>query len=442
MDSYNSLLHKFQDRSAKTAVIGLGYVGLPLAVLHARAGFTVTGIERTHERVRSVNEGRGYTEEVSDDDLRPLVQNGRLHATSDFSGIAESDVVAICVPTPLDSRKQPDTSYIEYVLEQSSPYWHAGQLIILESTTYPGTTNEILFPHLDTPDLRVGADIFVAYSPERIDPGNRTLPINEIPRIVGGITPRCTELAQRFYQQILDAPVTSVSSPKVAEMAKLFENVFRVVNVSLVNELAQLCERMGIDVWEVIEAAKTKPYGFMPFYPGPGVGGHCIPIDPFYLSWKARQFGFATRFIELAGDINDNMPRYVVSRITEILNKHSKSVNGSKILMSGITFKRNVSDLRESASLKIGEDLLRRGAAFSYHDPHVPSVTIDGAKYDSVQLTTEELGKHDLVVIGTDHSDVDYRLIAEASRLIYDTRNAIQDLPAKHIYRLGAPEPA
>ena len=440
MDSYHSLVSRIRERSLSTVIIGLGYVGLPLAALVAQAGFQVTGIERKPGRVSSVNRGRSYIEDLTDDDLEPLVRSGRLSATSEFSSISKAGVVAICVPTPLDQNKNPDTSYIEHVIEHSLPEWHRGQLVLLESTTYPGTTEEVILPRLQALGLEVGKDIFLAFSPERIDPGRKDLPLDGIPRVVGGITERCTEVARLFYEQVFTTPVFTVSSPRVAEMTKLFENVFRVVNVSLVNELAQLCERMNIDVWEVIDAAKTKPYGFMPFYPGPGVGGHCIPIDPFFLSWKAREYGFATRFIDLAGQINDGMPSYVVQQITEVLNRHGKALKGSKTLVLGVAFKRGVADTRESAALKVAARLLEQGAVLSYHDPFVPTVPINGHKFDSVQLSAENLSSSDVVVIGTDHSDVDYSLVAECGRLIYDTRNALNGFRGKHIHRLGAPE--
>ena len=440
MNTQGQLIDKLLSKSARTVVVGLGYVGLPLALRYAQAGFLVTGIERNPDRVACVNRGTSYIEEVSDDALAPLTREKRICATADFSGIAQADVIAICVPTPIDKSKQPDTSHIEYVLEQAQPHWHSGQLVLLESTTYPGTTEELLVPHLTVSGLEVGRDIFVAFSPERIDPGNKKFGIGNIPKVVGGVTDRCTEAAQCFYQQVLTAAVVPVSSPKVAEMAKLFENVFRVVNVSLVNELAQLCERMGIDVWEVIEAAKTKPYGFMPFYPGPGVGGHCIPIDPFYLSWKARDYDFTTRFIDLAGEINDTMPDYVVEQIIEVLNRHAKSANVSRILLVGVAFKRDVADTRESAALKVAEGLMERGAILDFHDPYVATVALNGFTYESVPLTAEALHAYDLVAVTTDHSNVDYRLVAESSQLVYDARNALGDIRAKHIYRLGAPD--
>lgn len=440
-DSYLTLRSGITNRSLSAIVIGLGYVGLPLAALVAGAGFHVTGIERTKARVSSVNRGRSYIEDLSDEELIPLVRGDRLSATSEFSSVSEAGVVAICVPTPLDDDKNPDTSYIEHVVDHASPYWREGQLVLLESTTYPGTTEEVILPRLKERGLEVGRDIFLAFSPERIDPGNKALPPKEIPRIVGGVTENCTELAKLFYEQVLNASVFPVSSPKVAEMTKLFENVFRVVNVSLVNELAQLCERMKIDVWEVIAAAETKPYGFMPFYPGPGVGGHCIPIDPFFLSWKAREYDFTTRFIELAGQINDSMPSYVTQQIAEVLSGYGKAVKGSKTLMLGVAFKRDIADTRESAAVKVAAELLRHGAQISYHDPYVDTVAIDGRQFDSVPLSDENLDRSDLVVIGTDHSQLDYSLVVERSPLIYDTRNALKGFAGPHIHRLGAPAP-
>ncbi len=440
-DSYPTLVSGIRSRSTSVVVIGLGYVGLPLAAIVADAGFRVTGVERSRGRASSVNEGRSYIEDLSDDELAPLVQSGRLSATSGFSEISDAGIVAICVPTPLGDDKTPDTSYIEYVVEQAAPYWHKGQLVLLESTTYPGTTEEVVLPLLEDRGLEIGRDIFLAFSPERIDPGNNQLPPKDIPRVVGGVTERCTEVAQFFYRQVLDAPVLPVSSPKVAEMTKLLENVFRVVNVSLVNELAQLCEHMNINVWEVISAAETKPYGFMPFYPGPGVGGHCIPIDPFFLSWKAKEYGFTTRFIELAGEINDEMPLYVTRQIGDVLDGQGIAIKGSKTLILGVAFKRDVADTRESAIVKVAAELLQRGAVVSYHDPYVPTVAIDGHRLKSVPLSEESLDSSDLVVIGTDHSNLDYSLVVERSRLIYDTRNALKDFGSKHIHRLGAPDP-
>lgn len=439
VDSYTGLMTKIEHGSAKTVVVGLGYVGLPLAVLHAQAGFSVTGIERNTSRVQQVNEGKSYIEEVPDTDLRFLIKNGLLVATQDFACISEADVVAICVPTPLSSNKQPDTSYIKQVLEWARPFLHAGQLIVLESTTYPGTTEEILVSVLVDSGLEIGRDAFVAYSPERIDPGNKKFNVRDIPRVVGGVTDRCAEVACRFYDKILSSRSYAVSTPKVAEMTKLFENVFRVVNVSLVNELALMCDHMGIDVWEVIDAANTKPFGFMPFYPGPGIGGHCIPIDPYFLSWKAKEFGFTPRFIELAGDFNDQMPNHIAEEVSNILNNYGKPINGSRILIIGVAFKKDVGDIRESAAIKIAGILEARGAMISYHDSHVPEVVINGCNYDSEQLNTKLLQESDLTVITTDHSNVDYQMIARSGTPVYDTRGTLRAFSGDHIYRFGAP---
>jgi len=348
------------------------------------------------------------------------------------------DVVTICVPTPLDRNKQPDTSYIESVVEQSLPYLHKGQLVVLESTTYPGTTEEIILPQISSRGLKVGADVFLAFSPERVDPGNAQYKTKNTPKVVGGVTPACTEVAKALYERVINGTVMAVSSPRVAEMEKLLENIFRIVNISLVNELALLCERMGIDIWEVIEAAKTKPFGFMPFYPGPGLGGHCIPLDPFYLSWKAKEYDFPTRFIELAGDVNDAMPYHVVERAMELLNRESKALRGARVLLLGMAYKRNIDDLRESPALKIARLLLDRGATLSYHDPYIPSAEVEGLSLRSVPLTAKSVEACDLVLITTDHSNVDYKLVVEHAKLVFDTRNATHGITSEKVVRLGA----
>ncbi|MBF8267715.1 MAG: nucleotide sugar dehydrogenase [Dehalococcoidia bacterium] len=434
----SDLLSVIRAREARIAVIGLGYVGLPLAVEAARVGFTVVGIERNPESVDRVNSGESYIPDVPGPQLAEVVREGRLRATQGFDAIAGVNVIIICVPTPLDKNRNPDTSYIKDVIDCSLPHLNRGQLMVLESTTYPGTTEEIILPHLEARGFTVGEDFHLAFSPERIDPGNKHYGLKDIPKVVGGVTPRCTEAAKTLYETILENSVFTVSSPRVAEMTKLLENTFRVVNVSLVNELAVLCDRMGIDIWEVIEAAKTKPFGFMPFYPGPGMGGHCIPVDPFYLVWKAKEYGFATRFIELAGEINDNMPEYTVNRAAEVLNGSKKALNGSHVLLLGVAYKRDVGDLRESPALKVAHLLLRRGALLSYHDPYVSKAVIDGKEFRSVPLTVEALRGSDLALITTDHSSVDYRLIVEHAPLIYDTRNALANHQGRHIHRLGA----
>jgi len=432
------LIDKIQRREATVAVIGLGYVGLPLAVVQAKAGFKVVGIERKLERVEKVNRGESYIPDVVGVELAEVVRDGRLRATQSFEPIAEVDIITICVPTPLDKNKNPDTRYIEHVVARSLPHLKRGQLMILESTTYPGTTEEVILPCIQSRGFKVGEDFYLAFSPERIDPGSKRYKIKDIPKVVGGVTPNCGEAAKALYEAVLESPIFVASSPRVAEMAKLLENVFRVVNVSLVNELAMLCDRMGIDIWEVIEAASTKPFGFMPFYPGPGTGGHCVPVDPFYLVWKAKEYGFVTHFIELAGEINDRMPSYIVQRVAEILNERQKALRGSRLLLVGLAYKRDVGDLRESPALKVAQLLLKGGAHISYHDPYVPEVVISDERLSSAPLTPEVLRESDLVIITTDHSNVDYELIAEHAPLIYDTRNALKGLRREGLYRLGS----
>ncbi|MEM4402528.1 MAG: nucleotide sugar dehydrogenase [Candidatus Caldarchaeum sp.] len=432
-------ISRIKNREAKICVIGLGYVGLPLAVEKAKAGFKVIGIEALPDRVEKVNRGESYIPDVLNLDIQEVVKIGNLRATSNYDVINDVDVITICVPTPLGKNKQPDTSYIEYVTDQSLPYLRKYQLMVLESTTYPGTTEEILLPKIESRGFKVGEDFFLAFSPERVDPGNRQFKVKNTPKVVGGVTPRCTEIAKTLYETIIQEKVFTVSSPRVAEMTKLLENSFRIVNVSLVNELAMLCDKMGIDIWEVIEAASTKPFGFMPFYPGPGIGGHCIPLDPFYLEWKAKEYDFATRFIELAGEINDSMPEYVVARAAEILNAHKKCLNGARVLLLGIAYKKDVDDLRESPALKVAQRLLKWGAHIAYHDPYIPSCRIADKEYSSVPLTPQTLKEFDLVIVTTDHSNVDYKLVVQHASLIYDTRNALKGFTAPHIFRLGAP---
>ena len=432
------LRQKIESKEANIAVIGLGYVGLPLAVEKAKAGFQVVGIDRSAERVAKVNRGENYIPDVLDIELEQVVHEGRLQATEGFEVIGDVDVITICVPTPLDKNRNPVTRYIENVVDSSLPYIKRGQLFILESTSYPGTTEEIIKPRIEGRGFKVGEDIFLAFSPERVDPGNKKYKVANTPKVVGGVTPRCTELAKALYEQIIEGEVHTVSSPKVAEMEKLLENIFRIVNISLVNELALLCERMGIDIWEVIEAAKTKPFGFMAFYPGPGLGGHCIPLDPFYLSWKAKEYGFTTRFIELAGEINDAMPHHVVERAMELLNEQGKPLKGSRVLLLGMAYKRDVDDLRESPALKVARLLLERGAVLDYHDPYIHKLQLNGQDYCSITLTPEALQRYDLVIITTDHSNVDYRLVVENGKLIFDTRNALHDLKGGNIHKLGS----
>ena len=440
MDHYASaeeLLQEIKGHRAHVAVIGLGYVGLPLAVEKAKAGFTVIGIDRKEERVAMVNRGENYIPDILGSDLATVVGEGKLRATQDFSVVADVDVITICVPTPLDKNKQPNTSYIEGVVEQALPYLHKGQLVVLESTTYPGTTEEIILPRIESLGLKVGRDVFLAFSPERVDPGNDRYKTKNTPKVVGGVTPACTEIATALYEQVLDGAVFSASSPRVAEMTKLLENIFRIVNISLVNELALLCEKMKIDIWEVIEAAKTKPFGYMPFYPGPGLGGHCIPLDPFYLSWKAKEYDFTTRFIELAGDINDAMPYHVVERAMELLNTKGKALNGSKVMLLGMAYKRDIDDLRESPALKVARLLADRGAMLSYHDSYIPEISLAGLKLRNVALTPKLLEAQDIIIITTAHTNVDYKMVVDHAPLILDTRNATKGMQSPKIARLG-----
>lgn len=418
------LKKKIADRTAVIGVAGIGYVGLPLAVEKAKVGFTVIGFDRNPIRVDQINNGLNYIRDVNDRELAEMVESNRLSATSDFSALARCDVVIICVPTPLTANLDPDISYIKSVGELVAEHLHSGQLICLESTTYPGTTNEVLLPLLERSGLRVGEDFFLCFSPERVDPGNARYTTKNTNKVVGGVTPACLAVGTCFYEQtILD--VLPVSSPKVAEMTKVFENTFRAVNIAMVNEMAMLCERIGIDIWEVIEAAATKPFGIMRFDPGPGVGGHCIPLDPFYLAWKAREYDFRVRFIELAGEINVGMPYFVREKIVRALNELSRPIKDAEIFVLGVAYKRNIDDVRESPALKVMELLQRDGARINYHDPHVPSFTDhSGTPWHSLPLSKELLERADCVLILTDHTGVDYERVVECSKLIVDTRNA------------------
>lgn len=429
------LLQKFEKRDAVIGVVGLGYVGLPLAVEKAKAGFHVIGFDIQQSRVDQVNNGINYIGDVVDEDLHEMVKQGRLVATTDYARIAEVDAVAIAVPTPLDGHHQPDTSYVENSAKEIAKYAHEGMLVVLESTTYPGTTEEIVKPALEKKGLVVGETVFVAYSPERVDPGNKQFKTKNTPKVVGGVTKTCTKVAAAMYRAVLEGDVHEVSSPAVAEMEKIFENTFRHINIALANEMAILCERMGIDVWEVIDAAKTKPYGFMAFYPGPGLGGHCIPIDPFYLTWKAREYNYHTRLIELAGEINNAMPEYVVNRAMFILNEEGKALRGSKVTVLGVAYKKDIDDVRESPVLKIVELLEQYGAEFAVVDPYVPSFRACNRVIETVELTPELLAQSDLVLITTDHSNIDYEMVARHSRVVFDTRNAMKDVskPAKYV---------
>jgi UDP-N-acetyl-D-glucosamine dehydrogenase len=430
-----ALLERIHARKAHVGVIGLGYVGLPLAVEFARAGFTVTGFDVDEAKAAAINECRSYIPDVAAADVAAMVCANRLKATSDMRLLADMDAIDICVPTPLRKTKDPDLSYVVLAVEAVAATLKQGQLVILESTTYPGTTDEVVQPTLEAKGLRADEDFFLAFSPERVDPGNQKFTTKNIPKIVGGIGPASTEVASALYKSTVDH-VVSVGSTRVAEMVKLLENTFRAVNIGLVNEIALMCNKMDIDVWEVIDAAKTKPFGFMPFYPGPGLGGHCIPIDPFYLSWKARQNGFECRFIELAGHINSSMPAYVVDRVAAALNTVRKPINGSRIHVCGVAYKRDVNDMRESPALDIVELLHRRGADISYSDPWVPEVRHDGRTLQSVDLHIALASRVDCAVVCTDHSDFDYTALVDSGVLIVDTRNALKHYQSPFIFRL------
>jgi UDP-N-acetyl-D-glucosamine dehydrogenase len=438
-----ALLKKIESRSARTGVVGLGYVGLPLAVELARAGFRTTGIDLDDRKVNAILEGRSYIPDVATADVMALKQAGKLDATTDFSIVSELDTINICVPTPLRKTKDPDMSYIVSAVEAIAKHLHKGMLIVLESTTYPGTTDEVVQPILEAAGLTAGADFFIAFSPERVDPGNPNFQTHNVPKVVGGLTPDCARLAGALYGCAIET-IVPVSSTRVAEMVKLLENTFRAVNIGLVNELALMCDKMNIDVWEVVDAAKTKPFGFMAFYPGPGLGGHCIPIDPFYLSWKAKQTGFDPRFIELAGHINAGMPHYVVDKVGEALNTKRKAINGSKILIAGIAYKRDIDDMRESPALDVLGLLHAKGAIVSYADPFVPE--LHGREWTgqsdmtAVHLTRGSIAQYDCVVIVTDHRAFDYDAIVAEADLVVDTRNAIKQRHP-HVFRLGAPHP-
>ena len=428
------LRQKIAKKEARVGVVGLGYVGLPLAVEFAKAGFDVVGIDVQESKVEQFNQGRSYVKDVGDELLKSLVDSGRLRATSDLSVIAGLDTVDICVPTPLRKTKDPDMSFVVASADAIAKYLHPGMLIILESTTYPGTTNELILPKLQAGGMSVGSDFFLCYSPERVDPGNHRFHTSNIPKVLGGMTPVCTELGTQFYRQALET-VVPVSSTRVAEMVKLLENTFRMINIGLVNEMAQMCHRMDIDVWEVIDAAATKPFGFMPFYPGPGLGGHCIPIDPFYLSWKSKEAGMEARFIELAGYVNGRMPEFVVEKIQTALNDASKAIRGSHIHVLGAAYKRDIDDVRESPALDIMLLLQRRGALITFSDPFVRSLEIDGRTV-SAQEIHPAVSQADCVVIVTDHSGLDYGSVVDCSKSIVDTRNVLKGYKSEKIVRL------
>ncbi|HWO40263.1 MAG TPA: nucleotide sugar dehydrogenase [Candidatus Eisenbacteria bacterium] len=421
------LKRRIETKNTTAAVIGLGYVGLPLAMEIASAGFKVIGIDIDKGKVARLKEGRSYISDVPDALLAEMLRQARFVPTADFSALGDTDTVSICVPTPLSKSRDPDISFILGATEQIRKYLHRDQLIVLESTTYPGTTEELILPELESSGLRAGRDLFVAFSPERIDPGNKTFTTRNTPKIVGGVTEQCTEIARIFYSQFIDR-VIPVSSTKCAEMVKLLENTFRSVNIGMVNELALMCDLLGVDVYEVIDAAATKPFGFIPFYPGPGLGGHCIPIDPHYLAWKLKALNFQARFIGLASEVNGMMPAVVTGLIADGLNRHSKSIRGSKILILGVAYKKDVSDCRESPALDVMRMLSDKGANLAYNDPFVPSLRLNGKYLDSVALSPELIKSQDCIVILTDHSAYNWAEIAGAAKLIVDTRNATKNL--------------
>jgi UDP-N-acetyl-D-glucosamine dehydrogenase len=425
-----ALLDKVKKHQAQVGVIGLGYVGLPLAVEKGKVGFPVLGFDVNPERVAQVNAGENYIGDVNDQELQDLVKRGVIVATTDFSRLADCDIIIICVPTPLTVTRDPDISYIKSSAEQIARYLRQGQLITLESTTYPGTTQEIILPLLEERGLKVGKDFFLAFSPERVDPGNKRFTTKNTSKVVGGVTPVCLEISYTLYAQTI-VNVVPVSSPAAAELTKVFENTYRAVNIAMVNELMLLCDRMGLDIWEVVEAAGTKPFGIQTFYPGPGVGGHCIPIDPFYLTWKARQYDFHTRFIELAGEINVEVSYYVINKVIRALNGVNKSLKDSNIFVLGVAYKKDIDDVRESPALKIIELLNKNGALVKYHDPYIPRIEPHGGitfSLASLEMTDEELAGADCVLILTDHSSINYNRVVENAKLVIDTRNATKNV--------------
>ena len=430
-----SLADKIAAREARIGVIGLGYVGLPLAVEFAKSGMKTLGFDLDAEKVEQINRGESYIGDVPGDEVKAMVESGYLRATTDFAELADVDTVDICVPTPLRKTGDPDLSYVVSAVDEIATHLKMGQLVILESTTYPGTVEEVVRPKLEAGGLKAGRDFYLAFSPERVDPGNSEWKTRNIPKVVGGVDAASTEVAKLLYQQVVDTVVT-VSDTTVAEMVKLLENTFRAVNIGLANELALMCRRLGVDVWEVIDAAKTKPFGYMPFYPGPGLGGHCIPIDPFYLSWKAKQNGFESRFIELAGHINAGMPRYVVERIGDALNSQARAINGARVHLFGVAYKRNVSDIRESPAIDIALLLEERGARLSYSDPYVPRLSEKTLVLDSIDPDEALQGGIDCAVITTDHAGFDFEDIARRAPVVVDTRNALKGVKRDNIFKL------
>jgi UDP-N-acetyl-D-glucosamine dehydrogenase len=427
MSAKDILLEKIKNKTAVIGVVGLGYVGLPLAVEKAKAGYKVIGFDVQSKKVDMVNEGKNYIGDVVDNELANLVKSKKLTATSDFSFVKDVDCISICVPTPLDLYKQPDLSYVVNSSKSVAEYAHKGMLVVLESTTYPGTTEEVLKPLFEEKGLKCGEDFFLAFSPERVDPGNKKYKTKNTPKVVGGCTPDCTEIAAALYRNVLQGDIYTVSSPAVAEMEKIFENTFRNINIALSNEMAILCKRMKIDIWEVIDAAKTKPYGFMAFYPGPGIGGHCIPLDPFYLTWKAREYDYLTKLIETSGEINDYMPQFVVENAMQLLNTQKKAMNGARVFLLGVAYKKDIDDLRESPVLKVIEHLEKNGADVIFNDPFIPEFKHKGKTYKSYDFE-KGLSEADIVIITTDHSCYDYQHVVDKAKLLYDTRNATKNV--------------
>ena len=425
----STIKQKLSSKTATLGVVGLGYVGLPLAVEKAKAGFRTIGFDVQETKVEMVNEGKNYIGDVINEDLEEIIKSGLLSATTDFAQVASADCVCICVPTPLDEHQQPDVSYVKSSAESIMPYMHKDMLIVLESTTYPGTTEGLLKPILEKSGLKCGTDFHLAFSPERVDPGNLIYKTKNTPKVVGGITPECTDVAATLYEAILQAPVHRVSSPAIAEMEKILENTYRNVNIGLVNELAVLCNKMGIDIWEVIDAAKSKPYGFQAFYPGPGLGGHCIPLDPYYLSWKAREYGFHTSMIESSMMVNDRMPEYCAERASKILNRFKKPMNGSKILILGVAYKQDIDDYRESPAIRVIDELEKEGAVIVYYDSFVSNYRVRGKeKKSEPKLSTELIESADLVIVTTAHTNVDYTFVQKHAKVIFDTKNAMKNV--------------
>lgn len=422
------LLEKIQTKEALIAIIGLGYVGLPLAVEKAKAGYKVIGLDIEENRVNNVKQGINYIKDIANKDLVSVVKSGYLKASVDYSILKIVDCVIICVPTPLNKYKQPDTTHIENSAREIVKYLHKDMLIILESTTYPGTTEELLLPILESTGLKCGKDFYLAYSPERIDPGNRKYNMRNTTKVIGGVTNECTKIAAFFYENIFKCKIHKVSSPRVAEMGKVLENTYRNINIALANEMAIICNKVGIDVWEVIDAAKTKPYGFQAFYPGSGVGGHCIPIDPLYLMWKVKEYNYYTKLIGISDEINSSMPKFILERVIKILNQENNHLNNSKILILGVAYKQDIDDIRESPALKVIEELEKEGAIIEFYDPFVSQFKLKDKTYESISLTEEKIREKDIIIITTAHTNVNYKMFVENAKLIFDTKNATKNI--------------